>query len=1289
MIKENLVFKEDLIEGKSVYPYITVFKKEPFNSFVLVEERDIGTFYIRFYDDVVDFFLNINNNLLNENNLNLENVFWFLLLRKYLKIVSKEKDKDIYDFIIKCEVSKGAKTGFRFSPHSDQREPDIWSTYFALASLKLMGFLEMYFTSKGQNLLLREIKDFLALHNKGNSFLHCLDKECEICRKTTSPRTIFFVIEILRLLRIDTRLSKENFLPYLTDKKKDPSLVFKLLSLKYLDLDMSVRDKTLQYLHQYQKANGGFSFKKIEGRINTTFWIVYVLDIYSWLLDYNPVGIYSFINSRLNGILQQETHRNLLRMMELSKLVILLSIIWRKFINQLERVIFQHLEYEKFVDLNYIVTSFGLTQGIEEVISYVNKYYSFNLRILDNKVEFNNHIRDLSPGMKAFAQETLEKVRKDGIAKLPSKKKDLKKFKSTYYKESFKFKEDILPLANSMIQKKIFKGIIKRKNNYYLGSFFEKIIVSDTDIKTDRLYSEKGKLKDIKNDIFNIILKLKNTSLQIKEEIESYLIIDEVLLAKERLKYIIRDASMEADFLNENIENSFNEDLYYVNFHTFFEPEIAQWSEVYSVLSNKLRETEIYLSEKIAQKEEIKNLYKTLENLENKIFIFKDSINRKFDEFKQKLRRVSEKYSHDEFSQILQEFDNLRNYISDFDKKFYEISQKITSKEEEIIKKRNEVINDWIEFKTEYNDLFLYYSNGFSFFMGKIREINELKANIRQESNIIREKADKKTEISQYKEAFNVIKTESEIILKDKSKVIKNLRDIIRDEINSKHRLYLLYKHLLDKLDIVEDVLVSEIALQVKSVKNKVIEERNRAKIEDFDDFVSHEIMTFKELISSSKESLDQASDKNIKDITNDFDILQTRFNEKDKEYSKKLNICIELIEKFEEKSNLTMIQWENFKEYFGHEIEILKEDYIINIITEKITSISIEKKTNTIKIADLKKVLGLNCRVIMDKIKDMIEISKLNAKLYDAEKCVLLYTDHYYKNKELKNFIDNELLKIVREKIGKILALYDSSIRKRTLSMNIEELQNRIKELDFEEIVRVRFNNKVKELNLDPTRMEYLETKSYFDSIIENNTIAINSIKSNLILFNDKLKFITQEFNYLKDVLNENYSKIVDDIEKNREKSHIKVKIDFENKWKKISNTFEQSKLKIENDLKLSLTNNKDAQKLSPELGEFSVKTKSAFLEDFKDKKEVINTKILILKDETNRGELNKFINVRKIRISQMLGMLQSRVEEDVEAREFKRAYFKIHKRERSIISQIKIINKNIKGFVLSLIHI
>ncbi|TFG24002.1 MAG: hypothetical protein EU529_05740 [Promethearchaeota archaeon] len=1280
MIKESFIFKEDLVEGKSLYPYLTIFKKEPFKSFFSVKSREIGPFYISNYDEVLKFYQNIKENILNEGPLNLENVYYFLLLRKYLKDHKKEKKKELYDYIKKCKFTKGSdKLGFKFSPYSNQKEPDIWSTYFALASLKLLGVLKEFLASKGQKQIAREIKNFVLPHNKGDRFLHCFFEDCEICKKTSSARTLYFALEILRLLGIDTRLSKDSFQSHLTDKKRDPSLVFKLLCFKLLDLDSNVNDKSLQYLHQFQKENGGFSFKKIDGTINTTFWLVYVLDIYSWLIDYNPIGIYSFINSKLNEILSEDSNRNLIKMMELSKLIIILSIIWKKFINTIERVLFKQLEQEEYVDSNQIKTSFGLTHGIEEVISYINEYYTFNIRILDNQLEFNNYIRDLSPGLKDFALDFYDKIKKNSIVSF--KKKNLKKFKSKYHNESFKLKEDIFPLINNMIERNFFKGKTA-KNRFELDFLLEKIIVSDTKINPDRLFSEKEKLKEIKNNIFNMILKLKNVSSQIKEEIESYLILNEIDLAKERLKFILRDALMEADFLNENIENSFNEDLYYTNIQTVFESEITHWNELYSILSKELKDTELFLLKKISEKEDIRKFNNTIENLENKITIFRESIDRDLDKFRNNLREVSEKYSDTGLSVVIQDFEKIRKNVNEFDKKFYEISRKIITEEKEIIQNRNEVINHWIEVKKGFNDIFDYYSNGFTFFRENVKKINNLKSTIIQEVQTITEKAKIKAKESQFKEAFEVIKIEANNLLKTKTNEIKELQEIINKEIKSKQRLSLLYKQLNEGLEDLEENLLTEIAQQVKSLKKKVVEERNRAKIEDFDDFVSQEISKFKDLLKKYKDGLDQPSDKlGVKDINNRFDDIRNQFNEVDRLYLKKLKKCNDLIEKFEEKSNVTIIQWNNFKEYFNHEVDILKEEYINNVITEKINSISNERKTNTIKVIELKKELGLKCNVLMSRIKEMIEISKLNAKLYDTEKCVLLYTDHYYKNKELKNYIDNKLLKLVRERIGKILALYDSSIRKRTLSVNILELQNRINELNFEETVREQFKQKVKELQIEQTRMEFIDTKNYFESVLENNKLAINKIRINLELFINKQNFITQEFNNLETELKAKNSKISKDIEKSHGESYIKIKESFENEWRKLANKFNQTQQRIEEDLKSSLSNINDSNKMGLELSEYFVKKKSEFLKDYENKKEKISTEIIILKEEVFRGKLTNFINEQKMRITQMLGTLQIKIEEDIDAQEFKRAYYKINDRASNISTHIKLIKKNIKN--------
>ncbi len=1274
-----------VIEGKTAYPYITEFKREPFKSFIFINRREIGDFYLSSYEKAVDFYQHFNKELIFDKTLNLENIFWFLLLRKYLKQDREENSNEIYEYIRKCSYIYENKLGFRFSINS-KKLPDVWSTYYALASLKLLGRLKEYLTSDGTNQISGEIKNFILSHKKGKDFLHCFNKECEIDKKTSPARTLYFVIEVFTLIGIDVRLNREQLQSSIGDRKKDSSLVFKLLCLKLFDLDLGVNDKAIHYLLQFQKENGGYSFKKLNGRINTTFWMVYVLDIYSWLLDYNPVGIYSFVNSNLNVILANDSNRNLIRLMEISKLIIILSTIWNKFISEIERFIFKQIEQEKYINLNQLITTFGLTHGTEEVISYINSNYTFKLRILDNRIEFKNFINNLGQGEKVLIQEIYDQLSKNSIISLSD---IFGKYKISYNYEPLKLKEDIFPLINQMINNNFLKGNVVKKRKFktkfyfYLDFLLEKIIVSDTEINSEKLYDEKERLEEIKNDIYNMTLKLKKIPTQIKEEIESYLLLDECDYAKERLKFILRNALMDANFLNENIESSFSLDLYYIDIQTVLKSEINQWADVYSILGKKLNEIDFYLKEKIAEIENIRNLNLTLENLDDKINLFSESINRKINDFRDFLREVNEEpYTDEGFSLVVEKFEIIKSNVNEFDKKIFEISQNIITKENSIIQKRNNVIHKWVVINEDLKDTFEYYSNGFVFFMDSLVKINSQKIAINKRINDIREKAQVKLKDNQFKEAFNIIKKESDLLLNEKTIEIKNFQDIVKKEITSKQKLYLLYRHLKELLDQLEENIIELVGNQVQSLKNKVIEERNRSKIESFDKFVSDEISQFKSKLIDYKKSLEETIDNKIKKVIKGYEDIQNEYFDANKLYIKKLDECKENIKDFDD-NNVTIIHWENFREYFEQEIDIIKDEQIDKIIKSTIKSIADEKKTDNIKVLDLKKELGLKCKVLINRIKDMIEISKLNGQLYEAENVILLYSEHYYKNKHLRSFIDNKLLKLNRDTVGKILALYDSSIRKRTLSVNILELNNRINDLNFEDIIQIQYYDKLKELQIQiNSRKEYVETNNYLNSVIENSKLAITSIKSKLNLFIKLQNYIEQQLDDLISELNKNYAMILDEFEGTKEKIYFKIKENFENKWKQLANKFEQTQNKIEEELNLYL-NSPDKNKLGPEIGEFLVNKKELFIKEYDEKREKIVKELVILKDETYRDKFLAFINNRKIYISQLLGTLQAKVEDDIDVKEFKRANVKIQKRARNIEVQIKSINKAIKNLV------
>ncbi len=1271
------------MEEKSAYPYITTFKKEPFKSFIRVKKTEINNFYCSEYDKLAKFFQHYNENLLTDPYLNLETIFWFLLLRKYLKEEKAIKKDEIYNFIRKCEIQHYDQIGFKPSPHSE-KPPDIFSTYFALSCLKNLGLLKQYLLSEGHDEIRGEIKNFVFSHKKGNHFLHCQDKDCNIDKDIPSAQTLYHVLEIFALLDIDVRINRDQFRHYLGDKKRSPSLIFRFLCLKYLDVESEVKDKEIQFLQQLQKENGGFNFNQFDN-IEMTFWIVYVLELYSWMLDYNPAGIFSFINKNLKLILNNQANWNSDKLKETSKLTILLSLVWKKFIDEIERLLFKQLEKDQFFDISQLKTTFGLEEYTDELISYINLNYNFNLQIVNNEIEFKNFINAYSPGKKVFFQNFYNKLLSNSIVSLS----DLFKQHRTLRNEQLKLKEEIFPIIREMVEKRFFNGNIrtkkvflgiKTKYFFYLNYLFKKIIISDMILNVERIFEEKEKLADIRNDIYNMTLKLEGVTSQIREEIESYLLINEIDYAKERLKFVIRNALMEADFLNENIENSFYEEFIYINIKASLGLEISNWNEIYSVLQKKLTEVESYLKSKIQEKEEIRNLDNLLDNLKEKISIIDEDLNKKIDSFRKNFCEILEmKYDKEKINLIMYDLDLISQNVRKYDKIIYNFSQQVTTKERKVVKKHKKVIDNWIRIKEKFDEVFNYYTDGFQFFNINFQKIEAIKNRIQTDIIEIEEKAKSKILENKFQDAFNITKKESDFRMNERLNDIKELQSIIKQEIKRKQKLYLLYRHLQENLENLENNIIELIANKVKVLKNKIIEERNRARSEDFDNFISQESTNLKSELNIVKNKLDHSDNLKIEDVVKEFDTLESSFNRVDKRYQKKLNECVKYIENFQEESELSTIQWEKFKNYFVNEISLLKEEYINNVISNKISSITIEKRTNSIKLDDLKKEVKLSCKVLINKLKNMIDISKINAELDEKEKIILVYTDYYYLNKDLKNYIDNNLLKLNRERIGKILALYDSSIRNRTLNINMLELKNRIKDLRiFKDVLPKQFYEKVKELQINQERKEFLETKRYFESILENERTAIINIKSNLKLFNKVHSFIEQQFNSITLELKEYTAKVIKKTEDYED--HSKIQETFEHKKRTFKENLKQSQEKIENKINVLLHKSSDSAKLVPEIRETYVKAKNEFSQVYNIKIQKISDQLIAMKNESYREQLLTFINKNKIHLSQLLGNLERKVEDNLEIKEFKKSNILIQRRAKTIDSEIKEIKKNVE---------
>jgi hypothetical protein len=1276
------------VEKKTAYPYITEFKKEPFKSFVLIDNKDISTFYLSQYNQIVTFYQQFNEDFLSNKSLTLESLYWILLLRKYLKERRDDKREEIYNFIKSCEVEihEYDQLGFKSAP-DQEKKPDIWSTYYALSSLSILGMLKEYIASKEKNNLIRKINNFINENKKGHKFLHCSDKNCEICENEYYAKTLYFVTEILKILGIEIRLYIKQFQSYLDYVRKDTSIVYKLAISKALDLDSDIKDKELESLYQFQTPDGGFSYDHTEGSIKTTFWIAYILELYSWKLDYNPAEIYSFINKEISELLDNKESWNITTVRRLTKLIIILSYIWNKFIEEIERIIFKQLEKVEYIDINQIKSALGLTHGIDEIILFINLSYNFNLKIIDTLVEFNDSICEFSEAKKIILKEIFNQIQKNSIISLSD---IFKRYRNSSHNEPMKLKEEIFPIIEEMMEKHLFKGEIRtrrgisfRKKYYLCLDFvFKEIIISDMLIDTEVLSNEKEKVLEIKNDIFNMTLKLNNAISQIKEEIESYLLLDEIGYAKERLKFILRNTLMEADFLNENIENSFNEELKYINIQASLASEISRWKKSYAVLQKRLNNLDKYLKEKIKEKEELKQFDKILDELEGKISEIENYINKEQESYGKYFKEILESgYSDEKFNLINQAFDRISQYVNKYDNIIYKISQQIKTKEDVIVKKHKEAIGKWINFKENFDKLSEYYSDGFQFFNKSLNEIEDINKDVREEIGDLKAKAQLKVDESKFKEAFDIIKKESDDLLNKEIQEIKDLKLRIKNEIDKKQKLSLLYKNLQDKLEKLEETVIEIIAEHVQSLKNRVLEERNRAKIEDFDNFVSDQMKKFKNKIEEYESKLNQMQNKRINTVIQGFDKILIELDDINKNYLKKLNKLKNLIEN-SDASSITVIQWEKFREYFNNTITELKEKYVNEIIIDELISLSESENTDKVDLKQLSDNLNLKCRALIPRIKEMIEISKIQGDINEDNKYVIVHTEHYYKIKELINFTENQLLRNTQETIGKILALYDSSIRNKTLAINILEIQNRIDDFSsVGESIRKQFQKKLEELDINENRQEIIEFRKHFQDTIENNNLAIKSIQNSLNLFANLQNSIGQEFNKLKLTLETQFSNFFEDYQE--ENSYVKLFQILKIKKERIEKRLEFIYEKVDNQIKETLEKSLDTRKFETEIREFYVLNKKQLQKFYDDKLKIVNEEINHLKDESFRTKFIEHLNKYKIHLSQLLGTLQARVEDYIDYEEFKRAYSKVSKREKGIQNELKDIYKNAKNVI------
>ncbi|MBD3353176.1 MAG: hypothetical protein GF364_16970, partial [Candidatus Lokiarchaeota archaeon] len=854
-----------MITLSNAYPYISQFKKPQWYPFSL--KKMIPDFYIPYFDELLKYYKTVANHLFRIPSLNLENIYWFLIMGRYFKInITKLNMVDrLYDFVTKCAVETSEYIGFKFTPNQKKNIPDTWSTGFALVILRLIGKLGFYLRSRQDVSIKKKILNFILNCRTKKRFLHCLDK-CSICKKTSQYKALYSILESILALNLNPQEYANDILPMLEALKDKSSFknIFRIIDLKYFGIFKEVSEEDFGFLLGFQKKDGGFSFtSKVKGSVNETFWTVYAFENYKFLAEYPRGNVYAFLINHLKRINSNKDYTNALKLMEYAKIIVILSIVWKNLIEDLEDIIFNELTDSPVMNSNILSIKGGVRNADYEIIAFINLKYKLSLDLLDNNTRFTQFISRLTPLEKHFAVKIYKKIKQYVRIDLTEILKSYNKGKVKKLRISIDF---LRKLVDRMKEEHFFTGklIEKRKflRKYYYfdkDQYIPKIITSNRMINIDDINAEKKKLIDVKEDIYNMVREMKDSSQNIMREVESLIFAEEIEYAEKRLKTNIKKAYMDAEFFNKTIKQAV-ENFEYINATDALKEEIKDWNKVYKNLKADFENVNSIMLQKIKESEKLQNQKDLLEDLESLITNNTADIGLSFDMFKDSLRsKLEHEFSRNTVKNIQSELENIIDKISENDRKIVDYSQQITVDDRKVKKKRKKVINTWVSYKESFDEMYTFYLEGFQKWHDELENIDNFHKKYLDQINELKTRINNFVADRDYDAAYGVVEDGFESLLKDLDNDADSIEKGINKLLKKRKKLYLLFIHLENEVNNYKSILEDRIN-QIRIALKKQIElDQKRQMKEDFIILVNNKIDYLNDALYSLEKQMTQS----------------------------------------------------------------------------------------------------------------------------------------------------------------------------------------------------------------------------------------------------------------------------------------------------------------------------------------------------------------------------------------------------------------------------------------------
>lgn len=1218
----------------------------------------------------------------------LETIFWFFLLKKYLKLPIEKHDYEFYDDLLKCEVIEEKKTGFKANPlhlwnitrdkQNINSDPDLSSTFYALHILKYIGRLNEYLQDQNgekRNFLLNYIEDFEG---------HCKNREN---KSISEYKILFFLISIYDLLGVPPKTLNSRFLRKLSQSCKGTDQIYRLLCLQYIGNRDLINDVELFKLQKYQKPNGGFTIQNSAyADVNDTFWIGYTLESYKWLLPYRAGPLYSFIVAvfRHINITQKE---NLDQQIQyLAQMVVLQTNIFNSLMNETEKLIFSNLSPNGLLDLKTLSIQGGFSGSEQDIIRHINNKYQIQLDIMDNKILFRRFLNKINPFEEKIAIKLKDKIQTHSQLDITEFRKGFNRRKA----KNLRIKDDeLINLLKKMMQEHFFTGRINKKNrfpfshNYYFirESYLEYLIVCNKPVSWDNIRHEKRRLEEISKDIYSMTREMEISTSNIMNEVESLIIVGiDPEFIEERLTFNIKKTLMDASFFNKAIE-SFGSEFELIKPQVALETLFKRWNFVYSSLQKNFQNVRRILTIKIGTLREEIDQHQLTVDLEKLISNNISFLMEQFDGFDKTFRiKLESEYSRDNVHGLENFLQQIETSTEAADQQVRTSSLRISSKEKNIASFRKKVISRWISQLDEFKNVISYYNLGIGLWNKKIGEIDN---NFNQFTNHIEEfkhQINQFIEDHDYSQALKNTETGFVEISKNIGKFSKNLKKDIGKYYKRNRKLaplirtiqteWLEMQNILDKdIQTTRDQYSQSIQMDLKTHLRETL----NLKVTMVITKMRQEIIKVEKNINSEiRKDGEFPKSQYLSKINGLKDLIQ----EKSHEISQAVKSALTKYRKFD--SSPISSTFEKFKLDFLEEITNLEIKFQGDELIHCILQHAKEQKINFLTISEISQIIKTNEKEILEHLSSLIADGRLNARIFGDPVTIEVHNESWrnYKRLRAHNLI---LLRELNSSTKKIETFFEKSIQSEEFMGAIVQIRRfclNFKQTIFQTVESYEIFIQKNSIDLQNTLLE--KTYRDFHLQLEKLTQRVEIFAKDCDIAEKYQDFLNQNVILLEENINSEIRRLHRYVHTKPKNSSSKHSIDWLNAQKSaLDEGISKISLQIEQFNQLHLMN--DIPLVVRHLDSSFQQQKHNLLNEYQNALEDLLEKIDLLEMNSMQKDMDKILLSLQDSLNDFIYNYDLEITTKIRSKEFLLASKKLKIRTQLIEERVKKIEKKI----------